>query len=150
MSRHLERILDAAGQSVDSAKPILEINPEHPMVTRLAAETDTSRQADWAHLIFDQALLSEGGRLEDAAAFVRRMNTLIVDLAEGAGPAPARRRPAKKTATKKTAKKKAATAGRKTAGASSPSAGDEAAGASSPSAGDEAASDSAERNPSRD
>ena len=81
MSRHLERILDAAGQTVDSARPILEINPDHPMVARFAAETEASRREDWAHLIFDQALLSEGGRLEDAAAFVRRMNALIVDLA---------------------------------------------------------------------
>ena len=143
MSRHLERILDAAGQSVDSAKPILEINPDHPMVTRLAAETEASRQTDWAHLIFDQALLSEGGRLEDAAAFVRRMNTLIVDLAEGAGPAPTRRRPAKKTATKKTTTKKAAT--KKTAGA-----GRKTAGASNPPAGEEAAPDNAEQSPARD
>ncbi|MCY4220897.1 MAG: molecular chaperone HtpG [Thiotrichales bacterium] len=143
MSRHLERILDAAGQSVDSARPILEINPDHPMVTRLAAETEASRQTDWAHLIFDQALLSEGGRLEDAAAFVRRMNTLIVDLAEGAGPAPTRRRPAKKTATKKTTTKKAAT--KKTAGA-----GRKTAGASNPPAGEETAPDSAEQSPTRD
>ena len=100
MSRHLERILDAAGQKVDSARPILEINPDHPMVARLAAETEASRQADWANLIFDQALLSEGGRLEDPAAFVRRMNELIVALAAGGGPAPARRRAKKKTAAK--------------------------------------------------
>ena len=98
MSRHLERILDAAGQKVDSARPILEINPDHPMVARLAAETEASRQSDWANLIFDQALLSEGGRLEDPAAFVRRMNELIVALAAGGAPKPARRR--KKTATK--------------------------------------------------
>ena len=86
MSRHLERILDAAGQKVDSARPILEINPDHPMVARLAAETEASRQSDWANLIFDQALLSEGGRLEDPAAFVRRMNELIVALAAGGEP----------------------------------------------------------------
>ena len=83
LSRHLERILDAAGQKIDVAKPILEINPDHPMVTRLAAEADPSRQQDWAHLILDQALLSEGGELEDPAAFVRRMNELIVTLAQG-------------------------------------------------------------------
>ena len=118
MSRHLERILDAAGQKVDSARPILEINPDHPMVARLAAETEASRQSDWANLIFDQALLSEGGRLEDPAAFVRRMNELIVALAAGGGPAPARRRAKKKTATKAAAgtrKKTAKKASRKTA-----------------------------------
>ena len=104
MSRHLERILDAAGQKIDAGKPILEINPDHPMVARLAAETDASRQRDWADLIFDQALLSEGGRLEDPAGFVRRMNELIVAMAQGGGPKPARRR-TKKKASRKTAGK---------------------------------------------
>jgi molecular chaperone HtpG len=107
MSRHLERILDAAGQKIDSARPILEINPDHPMVARLATETEASRQQDWANLIFDQAMLSEGGRLEDPAGFVRRMNELIVTLAQGGGSKPARRR-AKKATKKKTSKKTAA------------------------------------------
>ena len=107
MSRHLERILDAAGQKIDGARPILEINPDHPMVARLAAEAEGSRQKDWAELIFDQALLSEGGRLDDPAAFVRRMNELIVTLAQGDGSKPVRRR-AKRTAKKKTSKKAAA------------------------------------------
>ena len=92
MSRHLERILGAAGQKIDGAKPILEINPDHPMVDRLAAEPDPDRCKDWASLIFDQALLSEGGRLEDPATFVRRMNELIVTLAQGGAPGPARGR----------------------------------------------------------
>ena len=105
MSRHLERILDAAGQKVDTARPILEINPDHPMVARLAAETEASRQQDWANLIFDQALLSEGGRLEDPAAFVRRMNELIVTLARGGGSRPVRSRAKKKAAKKKAARK---------------------------------------------
>lgn len=92
MSRHLERILGAAGQKLDGAKPILEINPDHPMVDRLAAEPDPDRCKDWASLIFEQALLSEGGRLEDPATFVRRMNELIVTLAQGGAPGPARGR----------------------------------------------------------
>ena len=104
LSRHMERILDAAGQKVDSTRPILEINPDHPMVARLAEETDSARQQDWANLIFDQALLSEGGNLEDPAVFVRRMNELIVTLAQGGKPAPARKR-GKRTAKKKTARK---------------------------------------------
>ena len=106
MSRHLERILDAAGQKIDAARPILEINLDHPMVARLAAETEETRQKDWAELIFDQALLSEGGRLDDPAAFVRRMNELIVALAQGGGSKPARRG-AKGTAKKKAAAKRA-------------------------------------------
>ena len=104
LSRHMARILDAAGQKVDSTRPILEINPDHPMVARLAEETDSARRQDWAHLIFDQALLSEGGKLENPAEFVRRMNELIVALAQGGKPAPARKR-GKRTAKKKTAKK---------------------------------------------
>ena len=104
LSRHMERILDAAGQKVDSTRPILEINPDHPMVARLAEEADSARRQDWAHLIFDQALLSEGGKLDDPAVFVRRMNELIVTLAQRAGPAPARKR-GKRTAKKKAAKK---------------------------------------------
>ena len=107
LSRHMERILDAAGQKVDSTRPILEINPDHPMVARLAEETDPARRHDWANLIFDQALLSEGGKLDDPAVFVRRMNELIVTLAQGGKAAPARK-PGKRTAKKKTAKKKAA------------------------------------------
>ena len=135
MSRHLERILDAAGQKVDSTRPILEINPDHPMVARLASETEASRQQDWAHLIFDQALLSEGGRLEDPAAFVRRMNELIVTLAEGGGPAPARRRTKKKTATKAAAGARKKTA-KKTSGKSA-----------GKGAGNSAVSDTAGRSP---
>ena len=104
LSRHMARILGAAGQKVDSTRPILEINPDHPMVARLAEETDSARRQDWAHLIFDQALLSEGGKLENPAEFVRRMNELIVTLAQGGKPAPARKR-RKRTAKKKTAKK---------------------------------------------
>ena len=92
MSRHLERILDAAGQKIDAARPILEINPDHPMVARLATESDPALRQDWANLIFDQALLSEGGRLEDPATFVRRMNELIVTLAQGSTPGPERGR----------------------------------------------------------
>ena len=120
MSRHLERILDAAGQQVTAARPTLEINPDHPMVTRLAQETDAARRQDWAELIFDQAMLSEGGKLEDPAAFVRRMNALIVSLAQGAPAKPARKRaarttrkapaekaPAEKATAKKTTAKKA-------------------------------------------
>ena len=127
MSRHLERILDAAGQKIDTVKPILEINPDHPMVVRLAAEEDTTRQQDWANLIFDQALLSEGGRLDDPAMFVRRMNELIVTLAEDGGSGSGRKRArmasrktsAKKTPARKTsakAKKGAGRAAEKTAG----------------------------------
>ena len=78
MSGHLERILQAAGQSVPGAQPILEINPDHAMVQRFNNEPDEDKAREWASVFFDQALLSEGGRLEDPAGFVRRMNQLFL------------------------------------------------------------------------
>ena len=80
MGAHLERLLKAAGQAVPDSKPILEINVEHPLVVRIAKETDNDRFADWAHILFDQAQLSEGAQLEDPAAFVRRLNQRLVEL----------------------------------------------------------------------
>ncbi|MFT5173012.1 MAG: molecular chaperone HtpG [Gammaproteobacteria bacterium] len=78
MSGHLERILKAAGQTVPGGQPILEINPDHAMVRRFAAEKSEERALEWASVFFDQALLSEGGRLEDPAGFVSRMNSLFM------------------------------------------------------------------------
>lgn len=75
---NLRRILEAAGQKLPAGKPVLEINPHHPLVGRLAGESDESRFTDWAHVLYEQALLSEGGQLEDPAAFVRRLNTLLL------------------------------------------------------------------------
>ena len=81
MGANLARILKAAGQKVPQAKPILEINPQHAMVKRL--KPGDARFADWANLLFDQALLAEGGQLEDPAGFVRRSNELMLSLASG-------------------------------------------------------------------
>ncbi len=81
MSLHLQRIMEQAGQDMPAMKPILEINPEHLILKRMQAETDDARFADWTHLLFDQALLTEGGRLEDPAAFAKRLNQLMVELA---------------------------------------------------------------------
>jgi len=78
MSGHLERLLKAAGQPVSGARPILEVNPDHVMVQRFAAEPDDATARQWASIFFEQALLSEGGRLEDPAGFVRRMNDMFV------------------------------------------------------------------------
>jgi molecular chaperone HtpG len=85
MSTHLERMLKAAGQEVPASKPILEINPTHPIVERLKQETDDARFDGWSHILFDQATLAEGGQLEDPASFVKRLNELMLTLA-GAGP----------------------------------------------------------------
>lgn len=81
MSAHLERMLKAAGQPVpEGAKPTLEINPEHVLVKRLASESDDNRREDLANVLYDQALLAEGGKLEDPAAFVKRINKLMLEL----------------------------------------------------------------------
>jgi molecular chaperone HtpG len=85
MSTHLERLLKAAGQQVPVSKPILEVNPAHPIVERLKQETDDARFADWSHILFDQATLAEGGHLDDPASFVKRLNELMLTLA-GAAP----------------------------------------------------------------
>ena len=83
LSGNLSRILKSAGQKVPGSKPILEINPAHPLVQRLKADAgkEGSRFADWSHLLFDQAQLAEGAQLEDPAGFVKRMNELLLDLA---------------------------------------------------------------------
>jgi len=82
MGGNLARILKAAGQKVPESKPIMEINPGHPLVQRLKYEE--SHFADWSQVLFDQALLAEGGQLEDPAGFVKRLNELMLALAGGA------------------------------------------------------------------
>jgi molecular chaperone HtpG len=84
MSANLERLLKAAGHEVPGSKPILEINPKHPLVQRLQDEIGKERFADWSSILFEQAVLAEGGSLEDPGAFVKRLNQLMLDLA-GAG-----------------------------------------------------------------
>ena len=85
ISTNLERLLKASGQKIPSMKPVLEINPHHPIVERLKEETDDTRFSDWSHTLFDQATLAEGGQLDDPATFVRRLNSLMLTLA-GGGP----------------------------------------------------------------
>lgn len=77
LSGNLARMLKAAGQNAPEAKPILEINPAHKLVKRLESETADDLFGDLAHVLFDQALLAEGGMLDDPASFVKRMNSLI-------------------------------------------------------------------------
>ena len=76
MGGNLERLLKSAGQQVNHAKPILEINPHHPMVKGL--NIDDERFDDWSNLLFDQALLAEGGQLDNPAVFVKRLNELLL------------------------------------------------------------------------
>ncbi len=80
MGAQMRRIMEAAGQAVPESLPTLEINPTHPLVKMLDQESDEDRFADLASLIFDQASLAEGGQLEDPAAFVTRLNKLLLQL----------------------------------------------------------------------
>jgi len=83
MSANLERLLKAAGQKVPDSKPILEINPKHPIVQGLKYEPDDARFGDWSHILFDQALLAEGGQLEDPGSFVKRLNQMLLQMTGG-------------------------------------------------------------------
>lgn len=83
VSGNLERLLKAAGQKVPERKPILEINPEHPIVNHLRTEQKQERFGDWCHILFDQSLLAEGGQLDDPATFVKRLNAMMLDMSGG-------------------------------------------------------------------
>jgi molecular chaperone HtpG len=85
-STNFERLLRTAGQAVPTSRPILEVNPAHPIVRRLAGEDDPAKFADWSRILFDQATLAEGGHVEDPAGFVKRLNELILTLS-GSEPA---------------------------------------------------------------
>ncbi len=78
LSGNLERLLKSAGQKVDAVKPILEINPTHPLVVKLKSDALASHFDDFALMLFEQSLLAEGGHLEDPAGFVRRVNHLML------------------------------------------------------------------------
>ncbi len=78
LSAHLERLLRDAGQNVPTSKPYLELNPHHPLIARLKDEPDAGRFGDWTNLLFEQAVLAEGGQLEDPASFVKRLNGLLL------------------------------------------------------------------------
>jgi molecular chaperone HtpG len=80
MSQNLARILKQMGQDAPMPTPIMELNLEHPLVGKLEAEADEARFAELARVLFDQALLAEGGQLEDPAGFVHRLNKLMLDL----------------------------------------------------------------------
>ena len=77
MALYMQHLLKQAGHSMPTSKPVLEINPTHPMVERMKDQSDENRFADWTSLLFDQAILAEGGQLEDPARFVSRLNELM-------------------------------------------------------------------------
>ncbi|MFC1352080.1 MAG: molecular chaperone HtpG [gamma proteobacterium symbiont of Clathrolucina costata] len=83
MSANLARVLKSVGQDAPQTKPIMEINAEHPLVERLEGEQDGDKFGDLTKVLFDQAQLAEGGQLDDPAAFVRRLNSLMLKLTAG-------------------------------------------------------------------
>jgi molecular chaperone HtpG len=74
MAMHMQRILKEAGHEMPVTKPILEINPDHPIVKQLDGEKSKKKFDDWSAILFDQALLAEGGQLDDPAGFVAKLN----------------------------------------------------------------------------
>ena len=80
MSQNLARVLKQLGQDAPMPTPVIEINLHHPLLNRMDAETDEDKFGELARLVFDQALLAEGGQLEDPAGFVHRLNRLMLDM----------------------------------------------------------------------
>jgi molecular chaperone HtpG len=80
MSQNLARVLKQMGQDAPMPVPVIELNLEHPLLKRMDAEADEDKFNDLAQVIFDQALLAEGGQLEDPASFVHRLNRLLLEL----------------------------------------------------------------------
>jgi len=80
MALHMQQLMKQAGHEIPESKPTLEINPGHPILKKMDAEIDEDRFSDWSRLLLDQAVLAEGGQLDDAAGFVQRMNELIIEL----------------------------------------------------------------------
>jgi molecular chaperone HtpG len=78
MALYMQQLMKQAGQEMPSSKPTLEINVDHPIFKKLASEKDDDKFADWSSLVFEQALLAEGGQLEDPSGFVKRMNKLML------------------------------------------------------------------------
>ena len=81
MALYMQHLLKQAGHAMPSSKPVLEINPTHPIVVRMKEEREDSRFEDWSNLLLDQAILAEGGQLEDPAGFVSRLNELMISIA---------------------------------------------------------------------
>jgi len=80
MSQNLARVLKQMGQDAPAPQPIIELNLEHPLIQRMDNEADEDKFAELSKLVFDQAMLAEGGQLEDPAAFVHRLNKLMLEM----------------------------------------------------------------------
>lgn len=74
---HMRRMLEQAGQAMPDSKPVLEVNLDHQLLKQVSAVESEDEFKDWAELLFEQAVLAEGGQLEDPAGFVQRTNRLM-------------------------------------------------------------------------
>jgi molecular chaperone HtpG len=84
MALHMQQLMKQAGHELPDNKPVLEVNPSHPILDLLDKEQDEDRFASWSRLLLDQALLADGGQLDDGAGFVKRMNEMFVALHQSA------------------------------------------------------------------
>lgn len=82
MALYMQHLMRQAGHDMPATKPVLEINPTHPLVQRMENEQVEDRFKDWARILLDQAILAEGGQLEDPASFVNRLNQMINEIAK--------------------------------------------------------------------
>ncbi|MDD7804955.1 MAG: molecular chaperone HtpG [Endozoicomonas sp. (ex Botrylloides leachii)] len=80
MGAQMRQIMEAAGQTIPSSKPIFEVNPDHPLVVKLDQEQDEDRFTDLVKVVFDQANLASGGKLDDPAGYVHRLNKLLLEM----------------------------------------------------------------------
>ena len=80
MNVSLQNMLKQAGHEVPNINPVLEINPTHPIIEKLRDESDEDLFTDWSSIMFEQAMLSEGGQLDDPASYVNRMNSMMLHL----------------------------------------------------------------------
>jgi molecular chaperone HtpG len=78
MGLQLQRLLKAAGQEIGEVKPIFELNPTHPLILQLKDKVNAADFDDLTHILFDQAILAEGGQLKDPASFVQRLNKMLL------------------------------------------------------------------------
>ncbi len=82
LSGHMQRLLKSAGQEVPNVKPILELNPDHPLLLKIHALQDPQKISDWAVILLSQALLAEGEQLPDPAGFVKELNRLLIKVSD--------------------------------------------------------------------
>ncbi len=82
MAMHMQRLMKEAGHAMPGSKPILEVNTDHAIVKRLDTEKPGDKFNDWSDILFDQAILAEGGQLEDPASFVHKLNEMLVTIAK--------------------------------------------------------------------